>query len=372
MPLARIKELLAADPDRFTAAIGEIDRNLQERVEELHRHAMSKGGARPTPDPAIAHLVTASTDASSPVWTASSRSPATQGGRVNGGPAATALVARRRNGGGHDPVSHRGVSGLWETKPAVWIETPRSGADQPEPRPLVGRRLSFLSGVPRPQSGPGPARFGYAPAMWPMRSSTPSSEHSSSTCSTSSVPTHRRSSSRGRPAISPRTSSSASTTISLDPGSSFLVRGAALLSDEEERSRRGTSHGLSRRSDRDRRQASSASGGCAGSRTSTSSSSTTRTYAEPTVVVLERTSRRWTRPCGATSVMGAGSSPGDCAVQDSRCSGRGPPTPFEHGEGNARPFLRRTAVRTCRASCSRCCTVGSSGAARVASVCRWP
>ena len=137
VPLARIKELLAADPDRFTAAIGEIDRNLQERVEELqrtrerltqlrtgdrlfvsvevadyldrlhelgvsqrtvrmerdiwillqsvapkeaaiwitdkrdglaNRHAMSKSGARPTPDPAIAQLVTASTDASSPAW----------------------------------------------------------------------------------------------------------------------------------------------------------------------------------------------------------------------------------------------------------------------------------------------------------------
>lgn len=173
VPLARIKELLAADPDRFTAAIGEIDRNLQERVEELQRtrerltqlrtgdrlfvsvevadyldrlhelgvsqrtvrmerdiwillqsvapkeaamwitdkhdalgdpefralylehdaafdwspddprltaladrtqrwlatrHAMSKSGARPTPDLAIAQLVTASTDASSPAW----------------------------------------------------------------------------------------------------------------------------------------------------------------------------------------------------------------------------------------------------------------------------------------------------------------
>ena len=37
VPLARIKELLAADPDRFTAAIAEIDRNLQERAEELLR-----------------------------------------------------------------------------------------------------------------------------------------------------------------------------------------------------------------------------------------------------------------------------------------------------------------------------------------------
>jgi DNA-binding transcriptional MerR regulator len=37
VPLARTKELLAADPDRFAAAITEIDRNLQDRVEELRR-----------------------------------------------------------------------------------------------------------------------------------------------------------------------------------------------------------------------------------------------------------------------------------------------------------------------------------------------
>ncbi|HEV2013311.1 MAG TPA: MerR family transcriptional regulator [Candidatus Dormibacteraeota bacterium] len=37
VPLARIKELLAADPDRFAAAIAEIDRNLQERAKELRR-----------------------------------------------------------------------------------------------------------------------------------------------------------------------------------------------------------------------------------------------------------------------------------------------------------------------------------------------
>jgi DNA-binding transcriptional MerR regulator len=37
VPLARIKELLTADPDRFAAAIAEIDRNLEERVEELLR-----------------------------------------------------------------------------------------------------------------------------------------------------------------------------------------------------------------------------------------------------------------------------------------------------------------------------------------------
>jgi DNA-binding transcriptional MerR regulator len=37
VPLARIKELLAVDPDRFVAAIAEIDRNLQDRAEELLR-----------------------------------------------------------------------------------------------------------------------------------------------------------------------------------------------------------------------------------------------------------------------------------------------------------------------------------------------
>src|SRR4051794_34660416 len=37
VPLARIKELLATDPERFAAAIDEIDGNLQERVEELRR-----------------------------------------------------------------------------------------------------------------------------------------------------------------------------------------------------------------------------------------------------------------------------------------------------------------------------------------------
>src|SRR4029453_6254593 len=37
VPLARIKELLAADPERFAAAITEIDRNLQQRAAELRR-----------------------------------------------------------------------------------------------------------------------------------------------------------------------------------------------------------------------------------------------------------------------------------------------------------------------------------------------
>jgi DNA-binding transcriptional MerR regulator len=37
VPLDRIKELLAADPDRFAAALVEIDSNLKERTEELLR-----------------------------------------------------------------------------------------------------------------------------------------------------------------------------------------------------------------------------------------------------------------------------------------------------------------------------------------------
>ena len=37
VPLARIKELLAADADRFAAAMAEIDRNLHDRIEELTR-----------------------------------------------------------------------------------------------------------------------------------------------------------------------------------------------------------------------------------------------------------------------------------------------------------------------------------------------
>jgi DNA-binding transcriptional MerR regulator len=37
VPLARIRELLAAAPDRFAAAIEEIDRDLQERAAEIQR-----------------------------------------------------------------------------------------------------------------------------------------------------------------------------------------------------------------------------------------------------------------------------------------------------------------------------------------------
>ncbi|MFR9749827.1 MerR family DNA-binding transcriptional regulator [Nocardia sp. 004] len=37
VPLARVKELLAANPDEFAAAIAEIDRMLAERAEEIRR-----------------------------------------------------------------------------------------------------------------------------------------------------------------------------------------------------------------------------------------------------------------------------------------------------------------------------------------------
>ena len=37
VPLARIKDLLTADPDEFTAAVADIDRSLQQRAEAIHR-----------------------------------------------------------------------------------------------------------------------------------------------------------------------------------------------------------------------------------------------------------------------------------------------------------------------------------------------
>src|SRR6202165_3389527 len=37
VPLARVKDLLAASPDRFAAALTEVDRTLQERAKELRR-----------------------------------------------------------------------------------------------------------------------------------------------------------------------------------------------------------------------------------------------------------------------------------------------------------------------------------------------
>ena len=172
----------------------------------------------------------------------------------------------------------------------------------------------------------------------------------------SSVPTHRLCSSRGRRVISLRTLSCASTTTSPAPGSSSPVRGAASPNDGEVHSRVGTLPGLLRRSDRDRREGSSASDGCGGSPTSMSSLSTTRMYAEPTVVVLGRTSPRWMRLFGATSVARPGSSLGDCAAPGLSLSGLGRPRRYEHGEGNP-----QFASLDFRASC---CSISSVVSAR--------
>ena len=98
-------------------------------------------------------------------------------------------------------------------------------------------------------------RRGYARAPWPMWPSTPSSARSSATCSTSSVPRHRRCSSRGRRAISPRTSSFASTTASPAPG--LVVPGAwGRFAERRTKSAHldGTTPRWSRRFDRDRRR----------------------------------------------------------------------------------------------------------------------
>ena len=195
----------------------------------------------------------------------------------------------------------------------------------------------------------------YTSVTCPMGSSTPSSENCSPTCSMNSVPTHRPSSTRGRRAISLRTSYCASTTTSRHQGSSCPVRGAASPNDDEPHSRVKTSAGSLQRSDPDRHQVSSASVGCGAWPTSTSSSSTTRTCAEPTVVLPGRTRPRWMRRYGATSVARHGSSLGDYAAQGSNSSGRGRPTPYEPGAGNP-----RFASLDLRASCCSICSVVST------------
>jgi DNA-binding transcriptional MerR regulator len=43
VPLARIKDLLTADPDEFTAAIADIDRSLQQRAEAIRRNRQRLG-----------------------------------------------------------------------------------------------------------------------------------------------------------------------------------------------------------------------------------------------------------------------------------------------------------------------------------------
>ena len=98
--------------------------------------------------------------------------------------------------------------------------------------------------------GPGPKILergcGYTAAVCPVRSSTPPSEHSSATCSTSSVPTRRPSSRRGRPAISPRTWSCASTTHLAGPG--LVLPGAwGRLAERRQKSARAEGLHLARR-----------------------------------------------------------------------------------------------------------------------------
>ncbi|MEO3744291.1 MerR family transcriptional regulator [Plantactinospora sp. B5E13] len=61
VPLARVRELLVADPDRFAAAVAEIDRTLRERVEELirtrERIARLSGGDRLFVPPEVADFL---------------------------------------------------------------------------------------------------------------------------------------------------------------------------------------------------------------------------------------------------------------------------------------------------------------------------
>lgn len=61
VPLARIKELLGADPARFQAAIGDIDRALRERAMDLQRTrerlAQLRGGDRLFVSPEVAALL---------------------------------------------------------------------------------------------------------------------------------------------------------------------------------------------------------------------------------------------------------------------------------------------------------------------------
>ena len=140
-------------------------------------------------------------------------------------------------------------------------------------------------------------------------------------------PDARRSSSRGRRAISLRTWCSANATTSPHLGSSCPVRGAASQNDEEQHSRARTFPGSFPRSDRGRHEVSSASVGCGAFPTSTSSLSTTRMCAEQTVVVRGRTRPIWMWLYGTTSVVHGGSSLGDYGVRGSSLSGLGRPIP---------------------------------------------
>jgi len=196
----------------------------------------------------------------------------------------------------------------------------------------------------------------YAPATWPVRGSTSSSESSSPTCSMNLVPTRRHSSSRGRRVISYRTWCFASTTPSRHQGLSFRVRGPDSPNDEEERSHVRIFPGWLQGSVRDRHEVFSESVGCGAFPPSTSSLSTTRMCAEPTALVLEPTRPRRMRLYGATSVAHDGFSRGGYAAQGSSSSGLGRAVSSEPGAGDP-----RFASSDARASC---CSISSVVRAR--------
>ncbi len=79
MPLARIKTLLAADPDHFTLAIAEIDRNLQARAAQLLRTCEQIGhlgaGDRLFISAEVADCRTLLNPAMARHWVSSRRSP---------------------------------------------------------------------------------------------------------------------------------------------------------------------------------------------------------------------------------------------------------------------------------------------------------
>jgi hypothetical protein len=213
----------------------------------------------------------------------------------------------------------------------------------------------LLCGYRRP-AGQGNPAPGYAPAAWPVRRLTLSSESSSPTCSMNSVPTRRPSSCRGRRVISFRTWCFASTTPSRHRVSSFPVRGPGSPNDEEQRSHVRSFPGWLQRSVRERREVSSESGGCGAFPPSTSSSSIMRMCAEPTAALLGRTRPRRMRLCGATSGAHHGSSRGGYAVQGSSSSGRGRTLFSEPGVGN--PRFSWSALRV------SCCSISSVVRAR--------
>ena len=253
--------------------------------------------------------------------------------------------ARRPNRSTSDPEDAdacAGRSGDWPSGAGV-------DASRTEP---TGSPTNHRFGEPTPPRLPSRN----APATWPVRGSTSSSESSSPTCSMNSGPTRRHSSNRGRREISFRTWCFGSTTPSRHQGLSFRVRGPDSPNDEEERSQVRSFPGWLQRSGRDRHEVFSESVGCGAFPPSTSSLSTTRMCAEPTAVDLERTRPRRMRLYGATSVAHDGSSRGGYATQGSSSSGRGRTVSSEPGPGD--PRFASSDVR------ANCCSVFSVVRAR--------